>query len=212
MFDEDNGVYISIDGEFSGQDANATLTVSLVIETRHDSTTIQLLTRAYTYGDLLPEYEIGTTGKYAVPSPQIRAMFAPLYREQGSFKGAHYVTQDEEGLGATPAHLFNFRLVMHTLSDVGEINELNATDSNIHFVPFNLLEMLYCFVFSQDYGVGASTGQRYPVTFTTRFNDLAANLFGVPFDVAVRDGTIGDWTHALHSSFVGVHGASLHRV
>jgi len=211
-FDEDNGVYISVDGEFSGQDADATLTVSLVIETRHHSTTIQLLTRDYSYGDLLPEYEIGSTGKYAIPSPQIRAMFAPLYREQGSFKGAHYVTQAEEGLGATPAHLFNFRLILHTLSDAGEVNELNATDTNVHFVPFNLLEMLYCFVFSQDYGVGASTGQRYPVTFTTRFNDLATNLFGVPFDVAVRDGTIGDWTHALHSSFVGVHGASLHRV
>lgn len=212
LFDEDNGVYIRIDGEFSGQDTDATLTVSLVIETRHDTTTVQLLTRDYTYGDLLPEYEIGSTGKYAIPSPQVRAMFAPLYREQGSFKGAHYVTQAEEGLGATPAHLFNFRLILHTLSDVGEVNELNATDTNVHFVPFNLLEMLYCFVFSQDYGVGASTGQRYPVTFTTRFNDLATNLFGVPFDVAVRDGTIGDWTHALHSSFVGVHGASLHRV
>lgn len=212
LFDEDNGVYISVIGDFSGQDSDATLTVSFVIETRHHSTTIQLLTRDYSYGDLLPEYEIGSTGKYAIPSPQIRAMFAPLYREQGSFKGAHYVTQAEEGLGATPAHLFNFRLILHTLSDVGEVNELNATDTNVHFVPFNLLEMLYCFVFSQDYGVGASTGQRYPVTFTTRFNDLATNLFGVPFDVAVRDGTIGDWTHALHSSFVGVHGASLHRV
>lgn len=212
LFDEDNGVYISVVGDFSGQDADATLTVSLVIETRHDTTTIQLLTRNYTYTDLLPEYEIGTTGKYAVPSPQVRAMFAPLHREQGSFKGAHYVTLDEETAGADPAHLFSMQLVLHSFSDMGQVNELNTTDAGVHFVPFNLLEMLYCFVFSQDYGVGASTSQRYPVTFSARYNDLMANLFGVPFNITVRDGVETPWTHSLHSSFVGVHGASLHRV
>ena len=212
LFDEDNGVYIRIDGEFSGQDTDATLTVSLVIETRHDTTTVQLLTRDYTYGDLLPEYEIGSTGKYAVPSPQVRAMFAPLHREQGSFKGAHYVTLNEETAGAVPAHLFSLKLILHSFSDMGQVNELNDTDSGVHFVPLNLLEMLYCFVFSQDYGVGASTSQRYPVTFSARYNDLMANLFGVPFNINVRDGVETPWTHSLHSSFVGVHGASLHRV
>lgn len=212
LFDEDNGVYVRIDGHFSGQDADATLTVSLVIETRHDTTTIQLLTRNYTYSDLLPEHEIGTTGKYAVPSPQVRAMFAPLHREQGSFKGAHYVTLDEESAGADPAHLFSLQLVLHSFSDMGQVNALNGTDAGVHFVPFNLLEMLYCFVFSQDYGVGASTLQRYPVTFSARYNDLMANLFGVPFNVTVRDGVETPWTHSLHRSFVGVHGASLHRV
>ena len=175
------------------------LTVSLRIETRHDTTTIQLLTRDYTYADLLPEYEIGSTGKYAVPSPQIRAMFAPMHREQGSFKGAHYVTLDEETDGADPAHLFSMQLILHSLDDVGQINELNITDAGVHFVPFNLLEMLYCFVFSQDYGVGASTSQRYPVTFSTRYNDLMTNLFGVPFNVLVRDGVETQWTHSLLS-------------
>lgn len=212
LFDDDNGVYIIVVGDFSGQDTDATLTVSLVIETRHDTTTVQLLTRDYTYGDLLPEYEIGTTGKYAVPSPQVRAMFAPLHREQGSFKGAHYVTLDEENAGSDPAHLFSLQLILHSFSDMGQVNELNITDTGVHFVPFNLLEMLYCFVFSQDYGVGASTSQRYPVTFSARYNDLMANLFGAPFNITVRDGVETPWTHSLHSSFVGVHGASLHRV
>jgi hypothetical protein len=212
LFDEDNGVYIIVVGNFSGQDSNATLTVSLVIETRHDTTTVQLLTRDYTYADLLPEYEIGSTGKYAVPSPQVRAMFAPLHREQGSFKGAHYVTLDEENAGAAPAHLFSLQLILHSFSDMGQVNALNATSAGVHFVPFNLLEMLYCFVFSQDYGVGASTLQRYPVTFPARYNDLMMNLFGVPFNITVRDGVETPWTHSLHSSFVGVHGASLHRV
>ena len=212
LCDEENGVYISIVGDFSGQDTDATLTVSLVIETRHDTTTIQVLTRDYTYTDLLPEYEIGTTGKYAVPSPQVRAMFAPLHREQGSFKGAHYVTLDEETAGADPAHLFSLQLVLHSFSDMGQVNELNTTDAGVHFVPVNLLEMLYCFVFSQDYGVGASTSQRYPVTFSARYNDLMANLFGVTINITVRDGVETPWTHSLHSSFVGVHGASLHRV
>lgn len=212
LFDEDNGVYIIVVGNFSGQDSNATLTVSLVIETRHDTTTVQLLTRDYTYADLLPEYEIGSTGKYAVPSPQVRAMFAPLHREQGSFKGAHYVTLDEENAGAAPAHLFSLQLILHSFSDMGQVNTLNATSAGVHFVPFNLLEMLYCFVFSQEYGVGPSTSQRYPVTFSARYNDLMANLFGVPFNITVRNGAETPWTHSLHSSFVGVHGASLHRV
>ena len=212
LFDEDNGVYIRINGDFSGQDTNATLTVALEIETRHGTTTIQLLTRDYAYVDLLPEYEIRTTGEYAIPSPQIRAMFVPLHREQGSFKGAHYVTLDEENAGADPAHLFSMQLVLHSFSDMGKVNEWNVTTSGTHFVPFNLLEMLYCFVFSQDYGVGASTLQRYPVTFPARYNDLMMNLFGVPFNITVRDGVETPWTHSLHSSFVGVHGASLHRV
>lgn len=217
LLDEENGVAIVIKGQFVGTQSGAaqgwaTLTVSVVVTTRYHEWSLQLLSADYTYDELLPEYEIRTTGEYAIPSPQIRAMFVPLHREQGSFKGAHYVTLDEENAGAYPAHLFSMQLVLHSFSDMGKVNEWNVTTSGTHFVPFNLLEMLYCFVFSQDYGVGASTLQRYPVTFHARYNDLMMNLFGVPFNVNVRDGVETPWTHSLHSSFVGVHGASLHRV
>ncbi len=217
LLDEENGVAIVIKGQFVGTQSGAaqgwaTLTVSVVVTTRYHEWSLQLLSADYTYDELLPEYEIGSTGKYAVPSPQVRAMFAPLHREQGSFKGAHYVTLDEENAGAAPAHLFSLQLILHSFSDMGQVNTLNATSAGVHFVPFNLLEMLYCFVFSQEYGVGPSTSQRYPVTFSARYNDLMANLFGVPFNVTVRDGVETPWTHSLHRSFVGVHGASLHRV
>lgn len=39
--------------------------------------------------------------------------------------------------------------------------------------------MLYAFVFSQEYGV-AESGERYPVTFTTRYNDMMSTLFFQP--------------------------------
>ncbi|MCA9368480.1 hypothetical protein KC887_09610, partial [Candidatus Kaiserbacteria bacterium] len=108
LYDETNGVYISVESSFVGVDTAATLTVSLKVQTRHHTTTQTLGEYNYTYSQLVQEREIGTTGKYAMPSPQIRAIFAPLYQEQGSFKGAHYVTEEEENNGATPAHLFNF--------------------------------------------------------------------------------------------------------
>ncbi|MCA9368499.1 hypothetical protein KC887_09705, partial [Candidatus Kaiserbacteria bacterium] len=105
LYDETNGVYISVESSFVGIDTTATLTVSLKVQTRHHTTTQTLGEYSYTYSQLVQEREIGSSGKYAMPSPQIRAIFAPLYQEQGSFKGAHYVTEEEENNGATPAHL-----------------------------------------------------------------------------------------------------------
>ncbi|MCA9368195.1 hypothetical protein KC887_08135 [Candidatus Kaiserbacteria bacterium] len=211
LYDETNGVYISIEGEFVGVDTLATLTVSLKVQTRHHTTTQTLGEYNYTYSQLVQEREIGATGKYAMPSPQIRAIFAPLYQEQGSFKGAHYVTEEEEGNGATPAHLFNFVLHLEPYSSIGTINDDNATNATVHFVPCNLLEMLYAFVFSQEYGV-AEDGQRYPVTFTTRYNDMMNTLFSTPVRVSVRDGVQGNWSDALGSDFASISTVSLHRV
>jgi hypothetical protein len=125
LHDTTNDVYISIDGAFSGIDTAATLTVTLTVQTRHHTNTVTLAQRNYTYTELLLESEIGTTGKYAVPSPQIRAIFAPLYQEQGSFNGAHYVTQDEEGNGATPFHGFDFLLYLRSYGDIGTLNAEN---------------------------------------------------------------------------------------
>lgn len=211
LYDETNGVYISVEASFVGVDTSATLTVSLKVQTRHHTTTQTLGEYNYTYSQLVKEREIGSTGKYAMPSPQIRAIFAPLYQEQGSFKGAHYVTEEEENNGASPAHLFNFVLHLEPYSSIGTINDDNATNATVHFVPCNLLEMLYAFVFSQEYGV-AEDGQRYPVTFTTRYNDMMNTLFSTPVRVSVRDGVQGNWSDALGSDFASISTVSLHRV
>ncbi len=208
LHDTTNGVYISINGAFSGIDTAATLTVTLTVQTRHHTNTVTLAQRNYTYTELLPESEIGTTGKYAVPSPQIRAIFAPLYQEQGSFKGAHYVTQDEEGNGATPFHGFDFLLYLRSYGDLGTLNADNESGTAVYFVPCNLLEMLYAIVFSQEFGVGTT---RYPVTYTARFNDLMGTLFADPVRVSIRDGVSSLWTNAFGADFAATSTISLHR-
>jgi len=210
LYDETNGVYISVEGEFVGVDTAATLTVILKVQTRHHTVTQTLGEYSYTYSQLVQEREIGTTGKYAMPSPQIRAIFAPLFQEQGSFKGAHYVTAEEESNGATPAHLFNFVLYPEPYGAIGTLNATNDEGRAIHFVPCNLLEMLYAFVFSQEYGV-AEDGTRYPVTFTARYNDMMSTLFSSAYRVSVRDGVQGNWSDSLGADFASISTVSLHR-
>lgn len=215
LYDDTNGVYIWIEGIFSGtqaygSNAAAGLTVNLKVKTRFSTTTQTLGTFTYSYSTMLPETEIGDTGKFAIPSPQIRAIFAPLYQEQGSFKGAHYVTQLEESNGASPFHGFNFILKLRMYGDLPTVNDDNDSFNEVYFVPCNLLEMLYCFVFSTEYGV-AESGERYPVTYTTRFSDLQSTLFSTPIRVTVRNGTAGNWTDTFGADFASIGNTSLHR-
>lgn len=213
LYDAENGVFISVEGNFSGIDALATLTVLLRVKTRHDDTTQTLGTYSYNYGSpdgMLPEREIGSTGKYAIQSPQIRAIFAPLYQEQGSFKGAHYVTMAEEGNGATAFHGFNFLLYLRPYANFDTCNEDNETGQSVYFVPCNLLEMLYAFVFSSDLGV-AEDGTRYPVTHSANFTTLMSTLFSNPIRVSVRDGSAVNWTDSFGADFAAVSTVSLHR-
>jgi hypothetical protein len=212
LHDTTNGVYISIEGAFSasGHPATGTLTVTAKVETRHHTTTIQLGQWSYTYTELLPEREIGSTGKYAVPSPQIRAIFAPLYQEQGSFHGAHYVTADEESNGADPFHGFNFLLRLGTYGDFSTCNENNAENKDVYFVPCNLLEMLYAFVFSTEMGV-AESGDRYPVTYASRYTQLVNELF-IAHRISVSDGVQANWTDQLGPQFSSISNTTLHRV
>lgn len=207
LFDETNGVYVSVEGEYSGADGDATLTVSLRIITRYNNT-VQVLEQ-YTYGStgLPPEVEIAP-GVFVVPSPKIRAIFAPLYQEQGSFKGAHYVELSEEMNGAAPAHLFNFVLRLMTYDSIGTVNGLNESEQEVYFIPCNLLEMLYSVVFSNAFGV---SGVRYPVDFPVRFSDMMSSLFTNLYRVAVRDGIAVNWTDTLGADFAAVAPISLHR-
>ena len=210
FLDETNGVEILIESTFAGSQtgaiANATLTVALEIKTRYHTLKQQLLQRQYVYASLLPEAPIPfVSGRTAVPSPQIRAVWAPLYQEQGAFKGASYITAAEEIANSTPAHLFNFQLRLHNLADLGQINGLNLSTDVVHFCPINLCEMLYAFVFSQDYGIGRTTAQRYPVTDSTKYNDLMNTLFSDVYPVLVRDGVFGAWATSLNGNSAGLY-------
>lgn len=210
LYDEANGVYITVEGIFSGANSAASLTVNLRVKTRHSDAVQTLHVFTFAYSELVPLREIGTTGNYAIQSPQIRSIFAPIYQEQGSFKGAHYVTLDEESNGATAFHGFNFMLYLRPYSNFDTCNEDNDTGQAVYFVPCNLLEMLYSFVFSSDLGV-AEDGTRYPVTHSANFTALMSTLFSNPVRVSVRNGTVGGWTDALGSDFASVSTVSLHR-
>jgi hypothetical protein len=204
LHDVTNGVYISVEGSFSGSGhpATATLAVSLKVQTRYHTNVITLGEWAYTYTELLPEKIFDEdNGLWAVPSPQIRAIFAPLYQEQGSFKGAHYVTEAEEANGALPFHGFNFVLVLQPYDAVSSCNDDNL-GTQVFMVPCNLLEMLYAFVFSQEYGV--SQYERYPVSFLQRYTDImsgASALFNVSRRVQIRDGVVSNWVSNLGTAY-----------
>ena len=115
-----NGVFITVESTFAGVDALATLTVLLRVKTRHDDTTQTLGTYSYNYGSpdgMLPEREIGSTGKYAVPSPQIRAIFARCTVSKARSK-VRTTSQAEEDGGIAPFHGFNFVLNLRMYSDL----------------------------------------------------------------------------------------------
>ncbi len=213
LYDAPNGVYISVLGDFSGSGSTATLTVALKVQTRYNTNTITMGEFSFTYAELLPRTATLPAGEYqggepVIPVPKITTLFAPLYQEQGSFKGAHYVTAEEESNGSSPAHFFNFLLYLDPYSAIGTVNTANENAANVRIVPCNLLEMLYSFVFSQEYGVGAT---RYPVSSTTRYNAIMDTLFSSPTRIAIRDGVQGNWSDSFGSDFASISTVSLHR-
>lgn len=199
LYDEINGVFITIEGAFSGQQnygsqATATLTVILKIATRYHVTSQTLWQANYTYTQLLPESVQLAAEQAAIPSPRLMAIWSPGWQEQGSFKGAAYVTAAEETLGAAPAHLFNFRLALHMFDSLSAVDAANRDTAEVHFVPIYLLEMLYGTIFSQEFGRGST---RYPVTFPQRYAAIRDGLFTTPVAVAVRNGVSGAWTGGM---------------
>lgn len=211
--DDVNGVYVSVEGSFSGAQSgasagSATLTVSVRVKTRHHDNLITLYTGTFSYLQLLPESTV-TSGKTAVPSPKVRAFHAPLHHHQGSFKGAAYVTLAEETAGSTPAHLFNFALSLRPYSDLGTIDEANDTGAPVAFVAPNLLECLYAFVFSQKYGLDPVL--RYPVEAMDRYSAVTAGLFSAPFAIRVRDGVVAEWAAPFGSTYLASTGAGIFR-
>lgn len=212
LFDDANGVYISVEGEFIGEQGygsagTATLTITLKVQTRHHTTVQTLQTYTLSYSNLVPQTQTLTTGVLCAPTPLTRLMFCPLHQNQGDFKGGHYVTLAEETAGAVPFHGFNFYLRLVTYDGVGSVNALNA-DEEVAFIPCNLLEMLYAFVFSQGFGVSAL---RYPVTRTSDYNAIINTLFVNRYRVAVRNGTAGNWTDTFGADFAATQTVSLHR-
>lgn len=211
LYDETNGCYISVDSVFAGAQAVsglgiAALTINLTIITPLGTTVQTLFTTPLTFSNLLPKSLLAYPLTY-VPSPQLRVIFTPLFQEQGDFKGAAYTTSAEVANGATAAYLFNFVLKLDTYSAIGTDTSIYPT---INFIPCNLIEMLYAYVYSSKYGVDPYT--RYPVDNVSRFNDFQASLFTNQWRVNYRDGVLIDWLDTLGGTYIAETTTELYRV
>ena len=201
LHDSANGCFISIDASFSGsqsygQGADAQFSVVLTVTTPFGVVTQTLFETPLRYTDLLPEEELEYSFTY-VPSPQQRVIFAPLFRDQGDFKGAAYTTAAELANGALQTCLFNFVLKLDTYYAVGTDTSSYPT---INFIPCNLLEMLYAYVYSSKYGVDQY--ERYPVDNAARYNALQNSLFSAQWRVNYRDGVFVDWLDTLGNAYI----------
>ena len=151
LYDDTNGVYISVESSFVGVDTSATLDVILKVQTRHHTTTQILGQYNYTYSQLVNEREIGSSGKYAMPSRRFAQSSPRCIRSKDRSKGRTMLQRKRKATGLLRAHLFNFLLYLKSYGDLATVNDDNLGPA-VHFVPCNLLEMLYAFVFSQEYG------------------------------------------------------------
>lgn len=212
LYDEPNQVFVSVEGSFVGSqtygsNGAATLTVLLKIDTPLGVATQPLLTYGpIVYGDLLEKQEL-QPAVYYVPSPKLRAIFTPMHQEQGDFNGAAYTTAAEVNAGAIPAYLMNFVLKLDTYAAIGADD---SAASIANFIPANLIEMLYCYVYSQKYGNDLAA--RYPVDYPLRFSELNASLFSNQWRVNYRDGAMIDWLDTLGTDYVTPTTTELYRI
>jgi hypothetical protein len=201
LYDEENGCYISVDATFVGQqvygaNGSAVLSVRMNISTPAGNTSELLFDTTLTYLDLLPEVELDGVYTY-VPAPMQRVIFTPKYRGQGDFTGAVYTTEAEFTNGAQRVYLFNFVLKLDTYAAIGTDQSGNTT---INFIPCNLIEMLYAYVYSSKYGIDPD--ERYPVDNVPWFNAFQTTLFGTEWHIAYRNGSLMDWLDSLGGQYV----------
>lgn len=211
LYDKTNEVYLSIDGDFDGEqgvsgDATAMLKVYLTIKTPDYDERKTLVELPLTYPLLLPSKTV-SPGFTGIPAPRVRAIFAPKYRDQGAFPGAAYIVAAEAANGAAPAFLVNFLLKLEPYSSIASEA---PTDRAVHFIPCNLLEMLYAFVYSQEMGVHASL--RYPVTNTAVYTTIMEELFAVEHSIQFRDGSFGNWLSTFGNPYHSDQKTELSRI
>lgn len=210
LFDALNGVFVSVEGNFSGtgddMSGSGTLTILVKIEASAGAASLTIAEFSLSFGSFLPD-TLSLSDKAAIPSPKVPTIFAPAFREQGAFRGAAYVTADEESNGAAPAIVVNFVLALETYAFIGQDE---PTDKMVHFVPCNLLEMLYAFVYSRGYGIDPY--YRYPVTDSAAYSAIMAGLFGVQHHIHYRDGAFSDWGAGLGNPYYADNKTELSRV
>ncbi len=184
LLDEENQTSVLIKGFFSGTNYSGTLSVQLVISTPISTVTAELFSQEIGYELPLTEDEPAH-----VPVPRLTIFPGAMYYHQGAMCGAVYSEADE---GAPKASLMSFDLRLRGFDAVGETRQSHGA---IEFVPANLLEMLYAYVYSSKYGL--DNDERYPVTRTALYDDMQQTLFGTTFAVNYKNGTLSAWASDL---------------
>lgn len=200
LHDEREEVFIYLLSTFSATQIGVGAAVggfnaALVVETTFGSTSVDLYSTSLNFSNFLPELTLAGAGTYT-PNPALRIMFAPMYSEQGNFKGAAYTTSQEHVNGETAATLFNFALVLRTYDVVGDGS---PDDPYVRLVPCNLLEMLYAYVFSAKYG--KDPYERYPIDVPHMHKRFMDNLFNKPFHIHIRNGANVDWSDSFGGAY-----------
>lgn len=199
LYDLTNETYVYVEGVFTGRGGDVggsmTIDVTLVIESIYGVTPLLLSTVTVGY-DLLPEEELDT-GKECVPSPTLRTFFAPQFRDQSDFRGAVYTTKSEREADIPDVCEMSFTLTLASFDFIGTDRQ---TTSNIVFVPLNLLEMLYAFVYSSKYGAGI-LGNKYPITRTVTYDLVNPVIFGTTTNVVWKNGAYVAWPESLDTPY-----------
>jgi len=212
-YDVDQQLFLSIDAQFSGSESSSggqttcTLTVTLTIEFRGQSTQQPLFSGAIEMSNLLPTIS-SVDGPY-VPAPLLRTHFMPRFRQQGVFRGVAHTTMAEEASGADPHCLMSFALRLSDYDGVSE-NGNEEIDNRVTVVPGLLLEMLYAYVYSHRYGLDPDVA--YPIDRSEVYNQLKRDLFAPTWSINYHNGTMELWKNAVDPAFQSVTEVEVFRV
>lgn len=195
VFDEANEVYGEIRGVFSGKEVDnvvdTLLEVMLKFTTPGGSYEKTLFSGPLPMSNLLPfigDYD----AEYQIPTPLVRCLFAPKVMTQGCFHGITYTTTDEINGGAAPHFFANFTLSLCDHLGGTETDESSGTGTDLVVMPGHLLEMLYCYIYSNSYG--QDPDYVYPVTRVATYNHLQKYLFEKSWVVHLHNSDKGTWT------------------
>lgn len=210
-YDKTEDIYVYIQGDYSGtrgtdgSTSSQTLLVTLKIEVR-GATYSQTLASLSPGGNVCELYT-PPGGVPHVPCPPLRAIFNPIYRDQGNFPGAAYTTKGEEARGAVPAVLFNFTLTLGIYADLGVARNYNA---RVVFTPYLLIEMLYAYLFSYSYGL--DPGGKYVVTRPAVYDYIVNAVFAKTWHVTFRNDAFVDWMDSFGGEYATNTSAELYRI
>lgn len=193
LLDAENSVFIFLKSEFSATQTQndggtGTLVVTLEIEAPTGNASISVFSTTLTgFGQILP---LSNDAPTRVPMPRLSAFPGSIYYHQGAFRGVAYTEASET---CAPACLMDFSLRVSGFGAIGETNP--DTDSSVVLVPANLLEMLYAYVFSDQYG--QNDYERYPVTRMDWYVGMSESLFNTDVHVQYANGAVGAWVTSV---------------